>query len=343
MSTSSNRANPVALGGASLSGNRYIFVTGYSLARRVRFTLDGGSSVTRSSPFDYAGTRTNGRANALDTTRLVDGSHTLTATVTRSSGAVIANLVGTFTVTNQAPAPPSPPPPPVVTSNFVVPAYFYPGAYWTRMCASLPTGAIAIMNPSSGPGTATDAAYTAAVTDCRLRGIRVIGYVHTSYGFRTASDVRAEVDAYFARYPVDGIFFDEASADPNTQSYYASLYQYVHAKSTGLLTVVTNPGVAAATPWQLDGGTADIVNVFEGSPSSFGSWSPPAWVAGRNPASLAAIIYAAETTFVMQTACARAKSLNLGWTYVTTDVLPNPFDILPADSYWSAELSACGP
>jgi len=155
--------------------------------------------------------------------------------------------------------------------------------------------------------------------------------------------VRADVDAYFARYPVSGIFFDEASIDPATQAYYAGLYQYVHAKSAGALTVVTNPGAAAATPWQLDGGTADIVNVFEGTPSGFSSWSPPAWVSARSAASLAAIVYAAGSVTTMQSACARAKSLNLGWSYVTGDVLPNPFDALPADPYWSSEITACGP
>lgn len=228
-----------------------------------------------------------------------------------------------------------------MAGSLLVPAYFYPGADWTRMCATLPAGAIAIMNPNSGPGTVTDPAYTASVTACRLRGIGVIGYVYTSYGARSASAVRADVDAYFARYPVSGIFFDEASIDPATQSYYASLYQYVHAKSTGPLTVVTNPGAAAATAWQLDGGTADIVNVFEGSPAQFGLWSPGAWLAARNPASLSAIVYAVGTTSSMQTACARAKSLNLGWTYVTADVLPNPFDVLPTDPYWATELSEC--
>ena len=106
---------------------------------------------------------------------------------------------------------------------------------------------------------------------------------------------------------------------------------------------MTNPGVPATTAWQLDGGTADIVNVFEGSPSSFSSWSPPAWVANRNPANLSAIIYGASSTSTMQSACSRASSLNLGWTYVTPDVLPNPFDILPPDPYWGSELTACAP
>lgn len=341
VSASSNRSNPVALGGATLTGNTYIFVTGYSQARRVRFTLDNGSPVTRSSPFDYAGTRSSGRANALDTTGLADGPHAMTAVVLRSNGTQLASLAASFTVTNNAiPAPP-PTPPPAAAGQILVPAYFYPGADWTRMCATLPVGAIAIMNPNSGPGTGVDPAYTAAVNDCRSKGVGVIGYVYTSYGARSASSVRADVDAYFSRYPVSGIFFDEGSTDPATQSYYASLFQYVHAKSTGPLVVVTNPGTAAATSWQLDGATADIVNIFEGSPSQFAAWSPPAWVAVQSAARLASIVYATATQTDMQAVCARAKTLNLGWSYVTTDVLPNPFDILPADPYWSAELTAC--
>ena len=98
----------------------------------------------------------------------------------------------------------------------------------------------------------------------------------------------------------------------------------MHQRAPAQLTVVTNPGVPATTAWQLDGGTADIVNVFEGSPSSFSSWSPPAWVANRNPANLSAIIYGAGSTSTMQSACSRASLINLGWTYVTPDVLLEP-------------------
>jgi hypothetical protein len=341
VSTSSSRTNPQTLEAATLKGNAYIFVTGYSTARQVRFSLDGGSSVTRSYPFDFAGGRSS-RANALDTTRLSDGPHTLTAVVLSSSGKVIARLSATFAVANQV-APPLPPPPPTPSGTWriLVPAYFYPGEQWTRMCGTLPSGSIAVMNPSSGPGTATDAAYTAVINDCRAKGIGVIGYVHTSYGSRSASTVRADVDAYFARYAVTGIFFDEASTDSATQSYYAGLHEYVHSKSAGALTVVTNPGAAAATSWQLDGATADIVTVFEGSPSQFATWTPPAWVGSQNSSRLATIVYASSTQAAMEATCGRAKTLNLGWSYVTSDVLPNPFDTLPTDSYWSAELTAC--
>ena len=104
MSTSSNRSNPVTLDGASLSGKRYILVTGYSQARRVRFTLDErvvGDALLAVRLCRHGEQRRIAKANALDTTGLAEGAHTLTATVTRSSGAVIADLAATFTVANE--------------------------------------------------------------------------------------------------------------------------------------------------------------------------------------------------------------------------------------------------
>lgn len=336
VSTSSSRTNPLTLDAATLKGNAYVFVTGFSNAQQVRFSLDGRSSVTRSYPFDFAGGRSS-RANALDTTALADGPHVMTAVVLRSRGSVIANLSATFTVANQVPPPPPPPPPPSGTGKILVPAYFYPGNQWTRMCGTLPSGSIAIMNPNSGPGTASNADYIAAVNDCRAKGVGVIGYVHTSYGVRSASQVKAEVDEYFSWYAVTGIFFDEASIDSGTSSYYTDLYNYVHNRGI----VVTNPGTAAASDWQLANGTADVVTVFEGTSSQFASWTPPAWIAAQSASRLATIVVATSTTTAMQAACARAKTLDLGWSYVTPDVLPNPFDVLPTDPYWSTELTAC--
>ena len=340
VSSSPARTLPALLDGTTVSGNAYVFVAGYSQARQVTFRLDSRSPVTRSSPFDYAGTTSSGSARPLNTTTLSEGAHRMTATVTGRGGARIAQLTATFAVHNGAPPPP-PPPPPGGAGSILVPAYFYPGAAWTQMCSTLPAGSIAVMNPASGPGTATDPAYVDAVGPCRARGVHVIGYVYTSYGARSASAVRADIDAYFARYPVDGIFLDEMSNDVSTQAYYASLTQYVHAKGAGM-TVVGNPGAAATSPWQVDGGAADVVNVFEGTASALSSWSPPAWVAARSASTLSAIVYAATSTSSMQSACARIASLNVGWAYATPDTLPNPFDTLPGDPYWSTEIASCG-
>jgi hypothetical protein len=42
----------------------------------------------------------------------------------------------------------------------------------------------------------------------------------------------------------------------------------------------------------------------------------------------------------MQTAVSLSKQRSAGWIYVTPDDLPNPWDTLPLDPYWSAELAA---
>lgn len=43
----------------------------------------------------------------------------------------------------------------------------------------------------------------------------------------------------------------------------------------------------------------------------------------------------------MQQVCARSKTLNAGNMYVTGDGLPNPWDTLPAETYWTSSIAAC--
>jgi hypothetical protein len=43
----------------------------------------------------------------------------------------------------------------------------------------------------------------------------------------------------------------------------------------------------------------------------------------------------------MRQVCARSKTLNAGNMYVTDDVLPNPWDTLPAGTYWTNSIAAC--
>ena len=46
---------------------------------------------------------------------------------------------------------------------------------------------LAVMNPNSGPGTAADPNYANAVRSAQASGVRVAGYVYTSYGSRSLS------------------------------------------------------------------------------------------------------------------------------------------------------------
>jgi len=231
-----------------------------------------------------------------------------------------------------------------------VPAYFYPhignpSNAWERMCSTMNTQqgpSTAVMNPSSGPGTAKNADYVNAIQSCHSHGQQVIGYVHTSYGQRSLATVEGEVTEYYQWYQVDGIFVDEMSNDSSTVAYYHALYQFIHAQGGSQATlVVGNPGAAASSDWQLTQQAADELLIFEGSAKTYISWSPPSWVATYAAGTFWNVVYHASTLASLQTICRHAQTVNAGFMYVTYGTLPNPYGFLPKASYWKRELAAC--
>ena len=115
--------------------------------------------------------------------------------------------------------------------DMAIPAYFYPGPLWDQATAQAPTVDIMIMNPASGPGTAVDPNYVMAVNNAVNAGITVMGYVHTSYGARSLSTVKAEILKYLQWYDVNDIFLDEAATTTDQLAYYQNLATYIHNRS----------------------------------------------------------------------------------------------------------------
>jgi hypothetical protein len=85
VSASPDRSSPIALEGASVGGNVYVFTTPDPGVDRVRFWLDNPSmsgtprKVEGNGPFDFAGTATNGTAHPFDTDNISNGTHSITA------------------------------------------------------------------------------------------------------------------------------------------------------------------------------------------------------------------------------------------------------------------------
>jgi hypothetical protein len=105
-------------------------------------------------------------------------------------------------------------------------------------------------------------------------GVELIGYVHTSYGARSISDVQADVATYHSKYPLlTGIFFDEASDSASEIAYYTQLYNYV--TGLGYVHNILNPGTQPAQGYLA---IATNIVVFENSGSSLASTSFPSWV-----------------------------------------------------------------
>jgi hypothetical protein len=220
--------------------------------------------------------------------------------------------------------------------SMAVPAYFYPGRYWTQMTHAGSALRIAVMNPNSGPGTAPDPHYVSAVHAAQAAGITVVGYVYTEWGARSLSAVEAEVDAYYRWYGVNGMFFDQASTSCAHSSYYGTLNAFVKAKG-GTARTILNPGTQTSQCYVSE---ADILLTFEGSYTQYvSSYSAARWEASYAPSHFWHVIYDAPNTSAMAQAVRLSRQRGAGYVYVTPDTLPNPYDMLPTGDYWSSELA----
>jgi len=246
------------------------------------------------------------------------------------------------------------------SQKLIVPAYFEPGeatdgwngGAWAELAAAPEVGII-IVNPYNGPGSpAQVSVYRSAIEAARAAGKKVIGYVSTDYASRDFNAVKADIDNYFAWYTdgsghsiIDGIFVDEAvmtapEADPNTwlsqYTYYYQVHGAIKAHGAGQVAVL-NAGTGEDHTIT---DVADVVINFESTAANFATSSPPSWQSDAAPGKCASLVYAAGGAAAMQQAVNRAKSLNMGWVYVTADGGANPWDTLPAATDWSQVRAA---
>ena len=208
----------------------------------------------------------------------------------------------------------------------IVPLYTDPGdASWTAIVSTQlahPTvHVVAIVNPNSGPGAARSGAFTTGIAKLVAAKIVVIGYVATGYASHSLASMEAAIDQWKAFYPqLEGIFFDEQSDKATDVEYYRTLSQ--HAKAQGLGYTVGNPGADTAEAFV---GALDTMLIYESkglpSLSSLGGWHTK-----YPPASFGVIPYgtAFDASFVA------AARKDVGYIYLQSDDLPNPWDTLPA-------------
>jgi hypothetical protein len=220
----------------------------------------------------------------------------------------------------------------------MVPAYFSPapGGYWDQLAtAARQVHLMAILNPNSGPGSAFDANYGAAVDNVRAAGGAVIGYVDTKYAGRTLSDVESDVATYSSWYHLDGIFFDQMTSSSPALSYYQQLYTYVQGLNSNW-TVVGNPGTNT-TQGYAAGPAADNLVLFE-SGTGYDTYTPPPWQEDYPAQRFTNLEYDVTSVAMMQADVNLAASRRTGWVYVTDGNLPNPYATLP--SYWTWLVAA---
>jgi hypothetical protein len=220
--------------------------------------------------------------------------------------------------------------------RILVPAYFYPAGNglkeWDRLIqAAAEVPIVAIANPASGPGTRVDPNYTRVLDRAAKAGIRLIGYITTSYAKRPVKDVTADVETWYRFYPqIQGIFFDEQASSKEHVPYHQAIRKAVK----GL--VVTNPGTLCAPEFVTERAT-DVACVYENK-EGFARFKRLEWSANLPPDRFAALPYAIPTAAQMRTFVKQTLREGLGYFYVTDHEGANPWDRLP--SYWDEELAA---
>jgi len=222
----------------------------------------------------------------------------------------------------------------------IVPAYFYPvnNSPWDDLNAAASRIPVtAIMNPGSGPGNLQDSNYVNAVNNLRTAGGKVIGYVPTSWGARSAVDVKADIDKYVNWYNIDGIFFDEMTntGTTSTLNHYQDLYDYVKAINPAW-EVMGNPGTSTTESY-LARPAADSLIVFESFATNYPGYTPSSWNFNHDPSAIGHLVHTTANEADMLNYLDLAVQRNAGQVYVTDDVLNNPWDTLP--SFWDAEVT----
>ena len=190
-----------------------------------------------------------------------------------------------------------------------------------------------IANVNSGPGTNTQSDWTTVISNAVSRGIRVYGYVYTSYGNRNGAEVDSAVATWIRLYPqIHGIFLDETASGSDRLSYYQARYNYIKSLAINLA-VVINPGTITDEGYM---GVSDVNTMFEGTYNSWNSVQFPAWISRYPQNKFSAIIYGVPGENDMRNVLSTAVSRNIGTIFVTNGSSPSA----PLPIYFQAEANA---
>jgi hypothetical protein len=240
----------------------------------------------------------------------------------------------------------------------LVPLYIFPDVSnpangWSRVInATSQINVVVIANPSNGPGTSAQAAYTTAINQLNSAGGSTIGYVYTRVAptnptLRPIAEVKADIQNWYSFYGnLKGIFIDEVTHNAATQNlgYYTELNQFIRGIQANAL-VIGNPGAADGTTQELltanGSQAASALVVTENTHDSYQNQTPAGWTLTAPRSQIAHLIHTSPDENTMLADVTRAAALNAGYVYVTDqNALPgtNTFGFLP--SYWDSPVAS---
>ncbi|KAL4891313.1 fibronectin type III domain protein [Aspergillus ambiguus] len=230
---------------------------------------------------------------------------------------------------------------------------------WDRMI-DYPSDLVSVLvaNVLNGPDTTINGDWSKVIDRAYASGKRILGYVRTGYlgqsqqKFETrlgstdladwVSQIQTDVDLWYSLYPgkIGGIFFDEGWNDCGPDNQYAELYRFISdntkRRHPNAFTVL-NPG---ATMPQCFEDSADTLMTFEqGYDTYMNSYVPnPGWTP-KDPRKLWHIIYGVPKEDAGKVA-KLALERGAGLVHITPDILPNPYDTLPDETYMQAIMDS---
>lgn len=201
----------------------------------------------------------------------------------------------------------------------LLPLYVHPTVdpqAWSTV-AALEGDVTVVVNVHNGPGEQLEPAYVSATTQLAAGEVSMLGYVDLAYVNRPLADILDDV-ARWSRYPVGGIFFDQAPTSATCAGPVALAVRI--ARRAGLDTMVFNPGVPTDPIYRDMGAT---ICTFEGCWMDYQRWSGE----GSRPGDghLVYRVPAAQLPAARRLLAIRKAGFGLA----TDRDLPNPYDGLP--------------
>ncbi len=222
-------------------------------------------------------------------------------------------------------------------TGMIVPAYSDPNGSWNELLSihklfpKVPI--IVIINPDNGSGNYSSNNYANWTDLLKLNGIKVLGYVYTSYGNRSESTIEQQVLNYASWYKVDGIFLDEVGDNSSNTQFYRSVVKNI--RGSGLDYVVGNPGTNSPK---------SISSLFNLTIQYENSGLPPEKyfesIVNGTPRSNSSVICYSVARFDSNWATAAEKYFS--FIYITNLGLPNPYEGFPPYLTEEAQLLSYG-
>lgn len=210
--------------------------------------------------------------------------------------------------------------------RLAVPAYFHPAVSpmgWEELIELGSHARFVVVNVADGPGWQRDSSYADVVDRLIEAGVAVTGYVTSSYGHRSVSDVAAEAERYRDWYGIKGVFVDQVASHAGAAPHYRALVTRLRAH--GATPVVLNPGV---WPDKALRDLADVLVTFEGTWDTYRDTQFPS-ADSMDPHTNCHLVYATPSDD-FATARRLATERHAGVLYVTSSHGDNPWDQLSA-------------